>query len=65
MSPRPEYKDAAKKTIYAEVEPDVKDKLGDIAYSLDLAEKDALATVIRDYHEQKQIKPRPSRALKK
>ena len=61
MTPRPEYKDPAKKPIYAEVSTEIKDMLEDIAYSLDKPTRLALETVVRAYYERERIKPRPSR----
>lgn len=62
--PRPEYKDPSKKTIYAEIEPKIKDHLEDICYALDKSIKDALPVIITYFYEHKKIKPRPSRGGK-
>lgn len=59
--PRPEYTDRSKKTIYAEVEPEIKAMLGDIVYALDSTEKDSLPIIIRYYYHHQGVKPRPSR----
>ena len=62
--PRPEYKDHSKKTVYAEIEPKIKDQLEDICYSLDKSIKEALPVIITYYYEHKKIKARPSRTGK-
>jgi hypothetical protein len=59
--PRPEYRDPKKKTIYAEVDTEVKAMLKDICYHLDKSERDAIAHLVQFFYTHHRIKPRPSR----
>jgi len=65
MVPRPEYKKEGHQTVYAVVPNEIKGLLGDIAYSLDMNEREAVTHLIRYFYEKEKVKPRPARSRAK